>query len=165
MGRCEEPERDPGAPLVMSGSTQRSLTSHALQDAISKLTMENAVLPTQRGRGNSVSQPPAYGRQGSPQAPRKQYTIIEVDQNMSPTKQAPGTMYAPNCCLAIIFDSRIRRAHGVSPKEVQQQQAEAPDFKMFDVVVTGPAEEEAPEDPEMVKFQNMLSDYLKCELN
>ncbi|TEB22717.1 hypothetical protein FA13DRAFT_1740618 [Coprinellus micaceus] len=53
---------------------------------------------------------------------------------MSPTKQAPGTI-----------------AHGVSSKEVQQQ-GEAPDFKMFDVVVTGPAKEE---------FQNMLSDYLK----
>lgn len=33
---------------------------------------------------------------------------------------------------------------------------------MFDVVATGPAVEEEAEDPEMVKFQNMLSDYLKC---
>lgn len=124
--------------------------------------MENAVLPTQRGRGNSVPQPPAYGRQGSPQAPRKQYTIIEVDQNMSPTKQAPGTMYAASSYVMIVFDSLVRSAHGVSSNEVQQQ-GEAPDFKMFDVVVTGPAEEEVQEDPEMVKFQNMLSDYLKCE--
>ncbi|KAJ3549153.1 hypothetical protein NMY22_g984 [Coprinellus aureogranulatus] len=114
-----------------------------IQDTISKLSMENPVLPIQRSLGTHTSQPPAFARQGSPQAQRRQYTIIEVDQNMSPTKQTPGTP-----------------AQGILSGGVEPQD-EAPDFKMFDVVATGPAVQEEPDDPEMVKFQNMLSDYLK----
>lgn len=68
---------------------------------------------------------------------------------------------SPHTVSNHLTDSLYYRSQEILSKYAEQQ-TEVPDFKMFDVVATGPAVEEEQEDPEMTKFQNMLSDYLKC---
>ncbi|KAG2010108.1 hypothetical protein CC2G_012953 [Coprinopsis cinerea AmutBmut pab1-1] len=69
----------------------------------------------------------------------RRYTIIETDPPLSPQKSSPPV---------------------VSASQNNDTQQPCSDFKMYDAVLATPAE--TPDlDPEMEKFQSMLSDYLK----
>ncbi|RXW22862.1 hypothetical protein EST38_g2989 [Candolleomyces aberdarensis] len=112
-----------------------------IQDAISKLSRESA----------AQSEPGAEVRQSSPLAPRqaspsrkRRFTIVEVDKITSPTKQKLDPISQTD-----------------TSRDVDQPPL-PPDFRMYDAIPSAPVvEEPVEEDPEMVKFQAMLSDYLR----
>ncbi|KAF6757558.1 hypothetical protein DFP72DRAFT_1168320 [Ephemerocybe angulata] len=129
------------AQTVENNAWNDAKSQKEIQDAISKLSTMHAAIAEEKAKQKTRQHSPLAARHGSPHTARR-YTIIEVDQNMSPTKQTPGSL-----------------PQSGSVKE-DEQMPSVPDFKMYDAVPSVPDIKPVEEDPEMVKFQSMLSDYL-----
>jgi len=135
-----------------------SFLNKDLQEKISRLTSQGDTKADDKACSTAQTpdrQSPFVNRHENNAGRR--YTIIEAEPPISPQKLVPYVYKGSCCCTMLTVPGRPVL---ISAKD---QEANTPsDFKMYDAVLSAPEEEPAL-DPEMERFQSMLSDYLKSK--